>query len=297
MGRARSERAFGLITKHAHPDVPVNEAKLRDSLRELLADHRVMLDSGMNIEVQQDPHNWQTAMARVQLSTPSSKAYATLPLCDRWGDSYAKNCSFVSRKVAQNDVLGHESRHSLPCATRVAAKGTDVGPGCNMRAEMSSVWLEPQTYTQVCQGTFDLGNPPIDEPADPVALQMDGDRVWPPRALESEKDASAVAKLVGSLCDALDAVEPRVAKTNGVGAYIRAMQTIIDSKAPTRAQRQMLELGIGIFARNPLAFHSARKRALHTAMACHMRDRLDLGTQLERLGDVITGLHVVSRSE
>jgi hypothetical protein len=257
-----------------------------------------MLDSGFTVAVQQNSNNWMHAMARVQLHKPyAAKACGALPVCDRWGDSFSKECGFVSRKVALNDVLAHDSRQSLPCATRVASKATDVGPGCSMRAEMNSHWVEPLTYTEVCQGAFDLGDAPVDEPADAIALQMDGDRVWPPRALASEKDASGVAKLVGRLCDTLEQLEPRVAKTNGVGSYIKAVSSIVDSKAPTRVQRQMLELGIGIFVRNPIAFQSARKRALHTAMACHMRDREDLGSQLERLGGLILSLHTNARSD
>lgn len=296
MGRARSEYAFGLATKHVHRDIQVTEAKLRDDLRGLLADHRHMLDSGLNIEVQQSPANWQNAMARVAITAPKKQPSSTLPLCDRWGDNYATQCTFVSKKVALNDVLGHDSRPSLPCATRVAAKATDVGPGCSMRAEMNSHWMEPVTYTQVCQGALDLGEAPSDQAADPIALQMDGERVWPPRALASEEDAAAVANLVKALCDSLDGIEPRIAKTNGVGAYMKAVAKVIAAEQPTRAQRQMLELGISIFARNPLAFHSARKRALHTAMAAHMRDREELGVQLERLSESIMWLFQEARS-
>ena len=296
MGRARAEYTFGITTKHVHADLPVpTEAALRENLRGLLADHRVMLDSGMNIEVQHNPQNWQSAMARVAVSTPKP-ACASLPLCDRWGDSYIKNCSFVSRKVGLNDVLAHDSRHSLPCATRVASKAADVGPGCSMRAEMNSMWLEPVNYTQICQGALDLGQAPADEPADHIALQMDGERIWPPRAFATEDDAAAVCKLVSRLCDTLDKVEPRVAKTNGIGAYMRAIKVVLASKAPSRAHRQLLELGVSIFARNPIAFHSARKRALHTAMAAHMREREELGAALERLGGAILRLHEQGRS-
>ena len=180
MGRTAAERAFGITTKHVHPDLPQpTDASLRNSLRGLLADHRVILDSGMNIEVQQNPMFLRDAMRMVA----PPKAYSSLPLCDRWGESYSKNCTFVSRKVALHDVLAHDSRHSLPCATRVAAKSTDVGPACSMREEMNSTWVEPITYTQICQGHLDMGDTPKDQAPDPVALQMDGDRVWPPRAL------------------------------------------------------------------------------------------------------------------
>lgn len=295
-GRVAAERTFGLITKHATPDIPVNEAKLRDNLRGLLADHRVILDSGLNVDVQHNPSNWQSAKAQVRLgSYKTPKACASLPMCDRWGDENTKP-SFVSRKVALYDVLAHESRHSLPCATRVAAKSVDVGPSCSMREELNCPWVEPLTYTDICQGALDLGDAPNDQPADAVALMMDGDRVWPPRALENENDATGVAAIVKKLCDTLDKVEPRIAKTNGVGSYIKAMRSLIDD-TPTRAQRQMLELGIGIFVRNPMAFHSARKRAMHTAMACHVRGRSDLGEQLERLGALIVGLHEHTRGE
>jgi hypothetical protein len=300
MGRVGAERAFGIATKHVHGDIPVKESTLRENLRGLLADHRVMLDSGMNVAVQQDPANWQSALAAVRLSAPSTQPSSTLPLCDRWGEFYSKNATFVSRKVAQNDVLAHDSRHSLPCATRAAGKGGDVGPGCNMRAEMNSHWLEPMTYTQICQGMFDLGDSPSDEPADAIALQMDGDRVWPPRALLSSEWADTTTVLVKELCDKLDGVEPRVAKTNGIGAYIMAVRGILNklhntgAKA-TRSEQDFLGLGIGIFARNPMAFHSVRKRALHAAMAAHMRDRGELGAQLERLSHIIVRLHEDSR--
>lgn len=295
MGRAEAERTFGITTKHVSPDLPHCEATLRENLMGLLADHRVMLDSGMNIEVSQNPSNWQDAMAKVRLTPalPANKACSALPLCDRWGDSYSRNCGFVSRKVKLNDVLAHDSRHTLPCATRAAAKSTDVGPGCSMRAEMNSMWVEPVTYTSICQGALDLGEAPVDESADAIALQMDGDRVWPPRALASDDDASAVAALLETLNDKLSRIEPRVAQTNGVGMYMRAVAAVIGDAIPTRAQRQLLEVGIGIFARNPIAFHSARKRALHTAMACHMRGRTELGQQLERLGDMILKLQAI----
>lgn len=296
MGRVGAERAFGIATKHVHGDIEPSESTLRENLRGLLADHRVMLDSGMNVAVHQDPNNWQSAMASVRLTPPSTQAAGALPLCDRWGEFHSKNCTFASRKVALNDVLAHDSRHSLPCATRVASKATDVGPGCTMRAEMNCHWVKPVTYTEICQGAFDLGDAPNDEPADAVALQMDGDRVWPPRALASEDDAKRVAALVSSLCDALDKVEPRIAKTNAIGCYIKATQSVLKGKAYSRSQRQLLEIGVGIFQRNPMAFHSARKRALHTAMACHMRDRKELGSQLERLSDIIVHLHEDSRS-
>jgi hypothetical protein len=68
MGRAAAERAFGITTKHVSDDLPTpTEGKLRDDLRGLLADHRVMLDSGFNVAVQQNSNNWMHAMARVQL--------------------------------------------------------------------------------------------------------------------------------------------------------------------------------------------------------------------------------------
>ena len=71
---------------------------------------------------------------------------------------------------------------------------------------------------------------------------------------------------------------------------------VIDAKAPTRAQKQLLELGVSIFVRNPMAFHSVRKRAMHTAMAAHVRNREELGVQLERLGDVILRLYQEGKS-
>ena len=288
MGRVRAERAFGISTKHVHPNLPVpSEAALRENLRGLLADHRVMLSSGLNVEIRK--HTASNATASVRLTEPhGTPARAILPLSDRWCDGSTKTTAFVSKRLTQNDVLGHDSRHALPCATRVAAKPTDVGPGSSMRAEMNSTWSESLTYAQLCEsGTLNLGDVlPADESADAIAMQMDGDRVWPPRALGSEEDAGAVAELVGTLCEALEKVEPRVATTNGVGVYMRATRSLIDSKLPTRAQRHMLELGVCIFARNPLAFLSVRKRALHAAMAAHMRDRVELGTQLERLAEL-----------
>ena len=294
MGRVAAERAFGLATKHIHPDIPQpTDGKLRNDLRELLADHRVLLDSGMNIEVVNNPSSLEAPMAAVKVTKSKPVPCGTLPFCDRWGDVYTGNCSFVSRRVSINDVLAHDSRHSLPCATRVAAKATDVGPGCNMRAEMNSLWVEPISYERVCQGILNMGEAPADQAVDPIAMQMDGDRIWPPRAVLDEEDSVAVAALVRTLCDELQTVDARVLKTNGIGSYIEAMKRIIDAGAMTRPQKQLLELGIGIFARNPLAFHSARKRALHTAMACHVRDRSELGGELERLGQMIMGLSVV----
>lgn len=290
MGRADAERTFGITTKHVCQDVSYCEATLRDNLTGLLADHRTMLDYGLSFEVQQNAGDIKTAMTCVNLSLHSAQSCGTLPSCDRWGDMHTSKATFVSRRVAQNDVLAHDSRHSLPCATRVAAKSTQVGPTCSMRSEMNSMWIEPISYTRICQGTLDLdlslGSSP-DEPADAIALQMDGDRIWPPRALADDDDANAAERLVEKLNGILANVEPRIAQTNGVGVYMRAVKAVIDSSAPTRAQRQLLELGIGIFTRNPLAFHSVRKRALHTAMACHMSGRTGLGKQLERLSDFI----------
>lgn len=291
MGRSRAEHAFGITTKHAQAGIPTDETALRDNLRGLVADHRVMLDSGVDVEVMKKPGAWAACFHRTKQAPP---VHGVLPTCDRWGDHYAHS-SFVSNKIRRNDVLGHESRHSLPCATRIAREGRGVGPCGNMRAEFESWWSEPVSYTDLCQGSLDLDVMPKDDAADVIAVQQDGDRVWPPRALETPEWAATAAALVKDLCDRVESADVRIMKTNGAGVYMQAVRGVIDDLKKdgtnaARSEEDFLGFGVGLFARNPVGLHSVRKHAMHGAMAAHMRERTELAQNLERLGGLVAGL-------
>jgi len=87
-------------------------------------------------------------------------------------------------------------------------------------------------------------------------------------------------------------------KTNGAGAYQTVCHQLIahadsvggEPDLADIAKRDWLGLGVAIFVRNPLALHSARKHAMHSAMAAHARGCAELGAQLERLGGLLSGL-------
>lgn len=281
--RQNAERAFGRTAglEHSGDDLTAR-------LRALLVDHVTLLETGTEITIAIG--SLQDALEARNLRSTRGKsdtARATLPLCERWGDQYGAHVP-ASARMALSDVLAHEARASLPTATRLCELGHRVGPGGIMRAELESAWAPLEHYGSIVRRCAPgRGGPPMDEPADAAALQQDGDRVWPPRALAAA-ECDGVAALVRKLCDALEAAPARARQTNGVGLYVRAVERVLDPA--DQAASGLLGLGVAVFARNPTALRSVRKRALHGAMAAHARGRAALGEQLERLGDAAHAL-------
>lgn len=288
--RQNAERAFGRTANFKE------SGDLSTRLRALLVDHVTMLETGTEITIAIS--SLQDALEARNLRSTRGKSHtarATLPLCERWGDQYGAHVP-ASARMALSDVLAHEARASLPTATRLCELGHRVGPGGIMRAELESAWAPLEHYGSIVRRCAPgRGGPPMDEPADAAALQQDGDRVWPPRALAAA-ECDGVAALVRKLCDALEAAPARARQTNGVGLYVRAVERVLttnpaDPADPAdQAASGLLGLGVAVFARNPMALRSVRKRALHGAMAAHARGRAALGEQLERLGEAAHAL-------
>ena len=100
--------------------------------------------------------------------------------------------------------------------------------------------------------------------------------------------------MVSDVCDDIEKANSRAKKADGVGVYMSIFQRVTREDVDNATVRDLLGLGVGIFARNPLALHSARRRALHAAMAAHVSENAVLGVQLVRLGDLLETL-VLSR--
>lgn len=321
MGLQQAEQVFGKTASYAQSD----ERQLREALRALLVDHRVMLDTGMERHAMRDPkstakvaeeHRARVAArmgggAAVGMASAGELLFPEpLPPCERWGDIYTQTYAFPSRRMAASDVLGHESRLSLPCAVLVAASTERVGPGGTMRAELEAPTTAIVSYAQIVARAEAVrrGAATLDEamaaavglsiqdtrgdeaPPDPIAIAQDGDRVWPPSALLNSEGAARVAQMVGSVCDDLDNANSRAKKADGVGVYMSVFKRATREDVDNAAVRDLLGLGVGIFARNPLALHSARRHAMHAAMAAHMSGHAQLGDALVRLGSLLETL-------
>ena len=295
MTRSDAERVFGKITNHASHD----EVQLRRNLRGLLIDHRVMVDAGLDVAMLSDP----ARVSRMKREASDRIAYRqkagraplneVLPVCDRWGDMHANAYAFHSLRSKTCDVLGYESRPTLPTATIAAADGHRVGPGGTMRADMESSWDPVQTLASIlAEKEHPTGDAPSEcEEADPGAVVQDGFRVWPPRALATEEAAGRVAALVSQTCDTIQGVDPKLRTANGAGVYSKAWAvTLGENILSDVAKRNTLGMGVVLFTREPIALHAARKYSLHGAMAAYARGCPELGKQLERLGDLVLTL-------
>lgn len=207
---------------------------------------------------------------------------------------HANAYAFHSLRSKTCDVLGYESRPALPTATIAAADGHGVGPGGTMRADMESSWEPVQTLASILAEKEHPTGAPFRqgcEEVDPEAVLQDGFRVWPPRALATEEAAGCVAAFVRQTCDTIEGVSPKLRTANGAGVYSKAWAvTMSDNSLSDIAKRNVLGMGVVLFTREPVALHAARKYSLHGAMAAYASGRLELGRQLERLGDLVLTL-------
>jgi len=260
----------------------------------------MMIESGMDVTIALDPsavHNLaQAHEARLERAGPRRPICDALPSCDRWGDANANAPLYMStaNRVARSDVLAHESRATLPMATRLAPSGKRTAPGASMGAEFESRYVPVRTYAQLSQGCApsvpaDLTDAAAAGAADPKALQIDAERSWPPRALGAAFDASGVVGALRGICEALEAQPERTRRTNGPGTYSKLFRKSLATLDDTTA-RDVLGLSIGAFERDPRELLCARKNAMHAAMASHVCGQPELAVQLERLGDGIAGL-------
>lgn len=305
MGREDAERAFGHSARFARSESSAAPHELRARLQSLLIDHKTMLDVGLeatlSTTLEATLRLRETTAARIAAARAAPALNGglcdPLPPCDRWGDVYGAHVP-ASTRMRLCDMLAHESRASLPTATRACAASDRVGPGGTMRAELDSAWTPVEPYAALVKSrSLALSGGPLnDGPADAIALQQDGDRMWPPRALASPESARRVAALVERMCDAIEGAPERTRTTNGAGVYVNATRSVLE-KVPggdldlsDMGRRELLGMGVGVFLRNPLALKSARKHVLHGAMAAHVRERAELGNQLERLGAAILTL-------
>ena len=304
MERLRNaERVFGQTVGHVTPNNVPDEHDLHERLCTLVADHRVMLDRNVDV-AQSSPGVLEVTIDRRTRRRAAMKT-GPLPLCERWGDEQARAYVSPQARTAHCDVLGHDSKLSLPVATHIAATGKRVGPGGTMRADLESAWVPVQSYAAIATThTFPhmaFMEPPNDKnatEADVIATCMDGDRMWPPRCLSSVEDSEHVAALVGSICDAVSASPERVRKTNAGGVYQAICHQImsVDGKfakgfdVGDLSKRDLATLGVCVFMRNSYALRSARKHAMHGSMAAYLRGCDKLGDQLERLGRALNDL-------
>jgi hypothetical protein len=301
MALCEAERVFGKTTKHVRGDeANVDMIKLRRNLRGLLTDHRVMMDAGLDISMLANPKliNQMRKNAADRIAHRAGCGQAALnevlPVCDRWGDLHANAYTFNSQRSATCDVLGSESRPTLPTATHVAINGQRVGPGGTMRADLESTWDPVVSLSSIVgERSFDIEALPQDVTLpDPIAVQQDGFRVWPPRALATEEAAERVAALIAQTCDTIEGVDTKLRTVNGAGVYCKAWAvTLGENVLQDVAKRNVLGTGVVLFTREPIALNAARKHAMHAAMAAYARGVTSLGVQLERLGDVIVTLN------
>jgi len=301
MSLGDAERVFGKSAKYIRDDdTAYDKERLRRNLRGLLIDHRVMADAGLDIAVANDPRGTVARLRvnpanRVALDCPAAHAplREVMPVCDRWPDVNANSYTFNSQRTAVCDVLGAESRPTLPTATLAAGEGLRVGPGGTMRADLESTWDPIQTLGDIItEAEATAGEIPSDCNApDPTAFLQDGFRVWPPRALATYESAERAAALVSQTCDTIEAVDQRMRLSNGPAVFVKAWSaTLGDSLLTDVGKRNAIGLGVVLFTRDPMALHTARRTAFHTSMASYARGCLHLGKQLERLGDLILTL-------
>lgn len=300
MSVGNAERIFGKTCNHVRDGIEWEPAQLQEKLRGLVADHHMMIETGMDVTIALNPkavHNLLAAHeARIAASggRPRNSPLTALPSCDRWGDTGAPIFMSASKRLHTSDVLAHSCRATLPMATRMAPSGHRTGPGASTSIEFESSYQPVCTYAELSRGG--VVNPAVgrtgdcgEDVADTKALHLDAERAWPPRVLGAAFDSGKVTAAVRSMCDALDDQPERTRRTNGPGTYTklfkRAMATLDDASA-----RDLLSLRIGAFEREPLELHRARRCAMHASMAAHACSHSELGVQLERIGDAISGL-------
>lgn len=297
MGREAAERIFGRTTGYVKANADIDES-VRHNLRVLLLDHRAMSSQNIHMSLQCRHKSGSTASSTAR-ARRLAQLTETLFVSDRWPEEQAQN--HLSH-VARSELLGYEARPTLPTATSIAGAGKRVGPGGTMRAELESPWSPSSTYGCIVRAhepmataTADASAPPGSAAvateaayeADSLAVAQDGDRMWPPRAISNSEDAASVSVMLDALCQAMDSVPKRIRRTNGAGVYACACQKTL-ADVGVAGTRNMLGLGVAVMVRNPLAVHSARKHAMHCAMAAHARGCDKLGEQLEHLGELLT---------
>lgn len=304
-----AERVFGLAFRLTDETrATAHDAyALRERLRALMADHRGMLDAGVDITVSlnngvttnigEENASRCADVARKSACTMASAGAARpcLPLCDRWPDC-ARVVFPSTAALALVDTLGHESRPSLPRAISVATEPRRVGPTAVARTELESSWAVPQTLTRLTRASplASLPDAPGEDCADACALQQDGSRVWPPAALRTGEASLAASDVVNAIADKIEALPERLKSTNGVGGYIACVRESMGSATGydlrTMAHRDVLGLGVGLFVRGADGLKRVRKHALHGAMSAHVRGQNDLASSLERLADLVPTL-------
>lgn len=297
MALHEAERVFGKVTRLLDEnDDEFDTACLRRNLRGLLIDHRIMSDSGLDRAVLYNPRSvMETRRHSAEQLTRQVQAPLTevIPTCDRWNDVISAVAAVSRQRGCTTDVLGADTRSTLPMSIRAAGDGFRVGPGGTFSAEMESTWTSARKLADVLQDhDAPTGNLPDHcDVADAQAFLEDGFRMWPCRALSSKEASERVAALVSQTCDTIESVNPKLRLANGAGVYTKAwVMTLGGNVLQDVAKRHVLGLGAVLFTRDPAALNETGKHCFQGSMAAYCRGSSELGKQLERLGYLVSTL-------